>query len=253
MTFRVVQLTDCHLYADPERAMNGILTRPRLELALEDVRGRVPDFDLLVVTGDTASDESLVAYQAFRESLGDWVQRLRIVPGNHDDRTFLRSVFPEACADTAGRVIFRAATSGWQLIGLDTQLSGETAGELGDEQLAWLGGVLDGEPGLDTVLFLHHPPIDVGSPWVDRIRLRDASALGRLLDEHPQAGIVFSGHVHQEASGVLGGATVHTTPAVGPQFVPNSAEFEIQPGPPGYRIIELDSDGSCSTSIVRCG
>ena len=94
MTFRVVQLTDCHLFADPERAMNGVVTRPRLELVLDDVRTSVPDFDLLVVTGDTASDEALATYEAFREALGDWVPRLRIVPGNHDDRAFLQSVVP---------------------------------------------------------------------------------------------------------------------------------------------------------------
>lgn len=249
----IVQLTDCHLLSDPQGVMNGVVTRPRLDVALEDVRRRVPDFDLLVVTGDTASDESLAAYEAFRDALGDWAARLLIVPGNHDDRSLLLRLFPESCSDTGGRVTFRVTMSGWQVVGLDSQVSGEAAGELGGEQLAWFRGFLDAEPGLDAVLFLHHPPIEMGSPWLDEIGLRDADALATLLDEHPRVRLAVSGHVHQESSGTVGATTVHTTPAVGPQFAPRTTVFELEPGPPGYRIIELGSDRTWSTSVVRCG
>ena len=121
------------------------------------------------------------------------------------------------------------------------------------QQLAWLRGLLEAETDIDTVLFLHHSPIEMGSPWLDEIGLTDSDSLARLLDEHPRVRLAFSGHVHQEASGSLGRAGAHTTPAVGPQFVPQTTVFEIEPGPPGYRIIELDTDGRWSTSVVRCG
>ena len=90
----IVQLTDCHLFADPDGSLGDIATRPRFRLVLEDIRRRAPDFDFLVVTGDTAHDEQSATYEAFRDELGDWVERLRIVPGNHDDREALTRVFP---------------------------------------------------------------------------------------------------------------------------------------------------------------
>jgi Icc protein len=252
MPQRIVQLTDCHLFSDPAGNVRGIATWPRLHAVLRELHRRTPDFDLLVVTGDTAHDEARATYEAVREALGGWVPRLRIVPGNHDDRALLRRLFPESCGDAGERVTFHAGSPGWQLIGLDSQLTGETPGALGGEQLAWLRSRLEAAPGLDTLLFVHHPPIEVGSPWLDEIGLQDADALGLLLHEHPQVRLVACGHVHQETSSSLAGASVHTTPAVGPQFRPHTALLEIDPGPPGYRVIELWPDGRWSTEVVRC-
>ena len=107
-------------------------------------------------------------------------------------------------------------------------------------------------PGRDTLLFLHHPPIEVGSPWLDEIGLRDAAAFELLLRDHAQVRVIACGHVHQELTGELAGARVYATPAVGPQFRPRTADLEIEPGPPGYRVIELWPDGRWSTDVVRC-
>ena len=248
----IVQLTDCHLFADPDGSLGDIATLPRLRLVLEDIRRLAPDFDLLVVTGDTAHDEQSATYEAFRDELGDWVERLRIVPGNHDDREALARTFPRGCGPLADRIGFLVETAGWVVIGLDSQLGDETPGELGAEQRAWLRARLEGRPDLDTVLFLHHPPTPVGSPWLDEIGLRDAGELDALLQAHPQVRAVVSGHVHQEASGTIGGATVYTTPAVAPQFRPHTTTLEIAAGPPAYRIVELRPAGAWSTIVVHC-
>jgi len=248
----IVQLTDCHLFTDPRGSLRGIETQPRLRQVIADVRRRVPDFDVLVVTGDTANDEADATYEAFRMELGDWSERLRIVPGNHDDRSSLTRLFPDACERIGERVGFVTETPDWIVIGLDSQLSGQTAGELGGEQLAWLRARLGAAPELDALLFIHHPPIPVGSAWLDEIGLHDAAELGALIAAHPRVRAVISGHVHQEVSGSIGGAAVHTTPAVGPQFRPRTTSFEIDPGPPGYRIVELRPAGAWSTTVVRC-
>ena len=53
----------------------------------------VKRFDHVVVTGDHTHDELPESYQAVRQILSPWLDRLWQVPGNHDDRTVLRSVF----------------------------------------------------------------------------------------------------------------------------------------------------------------
>ena len=248
----IVQLTDCHLFTDPGGSLRDVATRPRLRRVLEDIHTRVPDFDLLVVTGDTAHDEAQATYEAFRHDLGDWINRLRIVPGNHDNRAALRRVFPAATDLIGDRVGFRVARGDWLVIGLDSQLTGEDAGELGSGQLAWLDDRLAVEPARSAVIFLHHPPIAVESPWLDRIGLLDAGALETVIERHPRVRAVVTGHVHQEASGRCGGADVHTSPAVGPQFRPHTETLVIDPGPPAYRIIDLRPTGDWSTAVVRC-
>ncbi|WP_411277701.1 phosphodiesterase [Gaiella sp.] len=248
----IVQLTDCHLFTDPIGSLREIVTRPRLRRVIEDIRRRVPEADLLVVTGDTAHDEAQATYEEFSRDLGDWTDRLRIVPGNHDNRASLRRVFPDACDEASGRVVFRVETTEWLVLGLDSQRIGEDAGELGTAQLTWLGDQLEAARTRNAVVFLHHPPIEVGSPWVDGIGLLDARALENVLAEHPQVRAVISGHVHQEASGLIGDTTAHTSPAVGPQFRPHTETLVIDQGPPAYRIVELHATGDWSTTVVRC-
>src|SRR5262245_53991577 len=252
MTKRIVQLTDCHLFADPDRSLRGIVTWPRLAAVLDDVRRQVPDIDLLVLTGDTAHDEERATYESVRHELAGWVDRVQFIPGNHDNRSALRDVFPDASSDLVGRVTFHMQLDDWQVIGLDSQQTGELPGSLGDEQLAWLRARLATETQLRTVLFLHHPPIAVQSAWLDRIGLQDALEFERLLRGHPQVRLCICGHVHQEMAGSLGGVTVFTTPAVGPQFRPRTENLEIELAPPGYRVLELHSDGRWSTQVLRC-
>lgn len=250
MTHRIVQLTDCHLFTDPERSLRGVVTWPRLVSVLDDIRRRVPNVELLVFTGDTAHDEARETYESVRSILAEWAERVRIVPGNHDDRTFLRDLFPNGSNGPAGRITFHVPWNDWQVIGLDTQRPGELAGSLDGEQLDWLRTRL--EAPLPTLLTLHHPPIPVQSQWLDKIGLQNASEFERLLQDYPQVRMVVCGHVHQEVAGSLGHATVFTTPAVGPQFRARTEQLEIDLAPPAYRILELHSDGTWSTQVLRC-
>jgi 3',5'-cyclic-AMP phosphodiesterase len=250
MTHRIVQLTDCHLFADPERSLRGIVTWPRLAAALDSVRRHVSDAELLVLTGDTAHDEARETYESVRNVLAEWAGRVRVIPGNHDDRYFLRDVFSQGSGGPVGRVTFHVPWHDWQVIGLDSQCPGELPGSLGVEQLDWLRTQL--KAPLHTLLLLHHPPIAVQSPWLDKIGLQDASDFERLLQDHPQVRLVVCGHVHQEVAGALGRATVFTTPAVGPQFRPRTEQLVIDPLPPAFRVLELHSDGRWSTQVLQC-
>lgn len=251
MTHRIVQITDCHLFADPALELCTVATWPRFLAVLKAIGHQVPDCDCLVVTGDTAHDEEAATYYAVRQALGDWAERVQIIPGNHDHRAALRSMFPQAGSQGGDRVTFQVRWADWQMIGLDSQLPGETPGRLGDAQLAWLRKQLATAPNINTLLFLHHPPISVNSPWLDAIGLQDAADFEQLLREHPQVRLICCGHVHQELAGSLAGATVLTTPAVGPQFRPRTEQLEIDPGPPCFRLLELHGDGRWSTQVLR--
>ncbi len=252
MTRRIIQLTDCHLFADPAAELRGIITWPRFAAVLADVKRQVPNFDLLVLTGDTAHDEAIATYKSVRNELADWAGHIRIIPGNHDHRQALSELFPDLSGGLAERVTFHVQWDDWQVIGLDSQRPGEVPGSLGDEQLAWLRARLDTTPQVNTLLFLHHPPVTVHSAWLDKIGLQDASEFARMLRDYPQVRLIGCGHVHQAMAASLEGATVVTTPAVGPQFRPRTEQLEIDPAPPGYRVVELQADGRWSTQVLNC-
>ncbi len=248
---RILQLTDCHLFTDPTTALRGIITWPRFLATLQDIRQRVPDFDWLVLTGDIAHDDQVTTYEAVRDALGDWGDRVRVLPGNHDDRPALRAVFPHCTGTRNEPINFDLTCDPWRLIGLDSQLSGQVAGELGASQLFDLRERLACRPDEPTLLFLHHPPIPVQSEWLDNIGLRDRAALADLLQAAPQLRLIVCGHVHQPIEASLAHAVVLTTPAVGPPFRPRTAEIEIDTRPPGYRILELHAGGRWMTQVLH--
>ena len=247
---RIVQLTDCHLFVDRAKSLREIVTWPRFVGVLEALRRRVSEIDLIVVTGDTAHDEERATYEAVLHEFGELADRVRIVPGNHDSRAYMRDVFGIASEGPTDRVTFQRQWDDWQVIGVDSQRPGELAGSLGDEQLQWLELRLKETESLDTLLFLHHPPVRVDSPWLDKIGLLDAAELERLLREFPQVRLIGCGHVHQQLVASFGNATVFTTPAVGPPFRPRTQELEIDTTPPSYRVWELYPDGRWSTQVL---
>jgi 3',5'-cyclic-AMP phosphodiesterase len=250
MPHRIIQITDCHLFAD-RRELRGIATWPRLEAVLAEIRDRFSDCECLVVTGDTAHDEIEETYRAFRESLGDLADKLLLIPGNHDNREAIEKVFPERCALTDGRLTFHHGLDDWQLIGLDSHIPGEVAGRIGRAQFTWTGRPFTTTQKIHTVVFVHHPPVPIQSRWLDEIGLEDGELLLELLEQFPNIKLVCCGHVHQESSTSTAGPVVVTTPAVGPQFRPRTDEMQLDPLPPALRVIDLADDGTWASQIVR--
>lgn len=247
---RIVQLTDCHLFADQSRSLRDIPTWHRFKLVLEKLRQQISEFDLIVLTGDTAHDEDQKTYEAVRTEFAEMADLVCVVPGNHDNRNGLKDIFSGLGDGPKDRVTFHRRWSDWQVIGLDSQRPGELPGSLGQEQLDWLSGQLDQSKTIPTLLFLHHPPVAVRSPWLDKIGLLDAADFEDLLRSHPQVKLIGCGHVHQQMSASFANATVFTTPAVGPPFRPRTDELQIDQVPPSYRVWELFDNGRWSTQVL---
>ena len=109
---RIVQLTDLHLFEAPDQRLFGIPTRELLLDVVAHVREHAGRVDHLVVTGDHTHDELTVSYEAVREILRPWHDRLWLVPGNHEDRTRLRSTFDDRIRGTGAERIDFAFAAG---------------------------------------------------------------------------------------------------------------------------------------------
>ena len=249
MSIRILQLSDLHLYQDPDGMLAGVPTwatfRAVLDLALE----RDGDFDYLILTGDLAQDEAPETYRMLRDALGGWMDRCRIIPGNHDDRAHLRSFFPELFEDGEGPLTFELLAGGWRIVGLDSHVPGEVNGRVDSAQLQWLSTRLASDPATPALVFVHHPPIPVNIPWLDGLGMKEAGELVALIERSPQVKVVCSGHVHQEFTGRIGGAAMYTTPSTCVQFGART-EKSFDTRAAGYRTFTLESDGH-STEVHR--
>lgn len=252
MSVRLVQLTDLHLYRDRDSAMAGVRTWETFEAVLALVRERYADFDYLVLTGDLAQDEARETYVMLRETLGDWLARCRLIPGNHDDPGHLRAVFPELFANSSGSLNFALSRGGWHIAGLDSQIVGEVNGRVGAAQLQWLGEQLATEPEAPALLFIHHPPVPIDVAWLDSLGLNETGQLLSLVAGSAQVKLICAGHVHQAWQGRIGDAQIHTTPSTCVQFG-TRAEKSFDTLSAGYRTVALEADGSFSTEVHRLG
>lgn len=244
---RILQLSDLHLTAAGGRRAWGTDVWKNFERALEIARSLEP-FDALVLTGDLANMGQRRAYEMLRQSLGDDLRRCFVLPGNHDNRRRLRTVFADRCTMDSKTVNFVIDVGQHRLIGLDSLRRFRVHGLLGKPQIDWLSQQL-AATSRPVLLFLHHPPTKVGTWWLDRDALRDADELASCIDGTSVRGLFF-GHVHQGWSGMFAGVETHSAPSAAYQFRPAS----LRPGAvarrePALRVIDLIGD-KVATHVV---
>lgn len=255
MPTQILQLTDLHLIADPERRLKGVPTRESLAQVIRFIQSECARdrwcFDYVVVTGDVAHEEPTSTYELLREEmLAEWMPRCGLVPGNHDNRDSIRQVFSELVIEDSSYACFSVEVGRWRLIGLDSHVPGEVAGELAEDQLDWLSAELRRNASQPTLLFLHHPAFPVNSAWLDGIGLRDPSRFLSLVSVNPQVRAISAGHVHFEFADRFGEVELLTTPSTCIQFRGDLDTQACDPVPPGFRIFELAGD-RYSTEVVR--
>ncbi len=251
MKTRILQLTDLHVFREPNMRLKGIPTRELLQDVVRHILASGETFDHVVITGDHTHDELPESYQAVRQILSPWIDQLWQVPGNHDDRTMLRSVFGDRVTGFGqDRITFSFTAGEWLCLGLDTHVPGAVPGLIESDQIEWIRQQIRSIRPSRVALFLHHPPVDVGSLWMDPIGLSGKELLHDLFASEPRIQLVCCGHVHHEFAAQVAGAKIFTTPATGIQFSPAGSQPTFAADPPGYRVIELTDDGF-STTVRR--
>ncbi|MFN6970380.1 MAG: metallophosphoesterase [Rheinheimera sp.] len=240
--YRLLQLTDCHLLADPDGEYQQI--KPYQQLATL-VRALNPQhFDALLLTGDLTQDHSLASYQLLADLFKTWPTPVFYVPGNHDEPSFMAKAFAEPP--------FVAATelqaSGWTWLLLNTK--GPTpAGEFGLAKQRQLAAALQNS-GSSVWLFCHHHPLPIGAA-IDRHALQHPDSLLAILTAQPQVKGLAHGHCHyayqtQHTSGLR----IVGCPATSVQFTLSPEWITEDLGPQGC-IWNFAADGRVTWEFIR--
>lgn len=244
---RILQISDTHLFADRDEALVGIPTYPSLQLIVDDVRRRAADAEVCLLTGDLSQDTSAQSYRHLIELLAPLEMEKHALPGNHDDRDAMRRVLEPA--DIGVNRGFDCA--GWRIIMLDSLVPGSEHGMLSAQELARLEGDLSAHRDTPCLLAVHHPAVALGSDWIDGMRLHNSEELFAVLDRHPQVRALIWGHAHQNFQGRHNDITLIGTPSTCVQFLPGSLDYATDSAHPGYRVLDLHSDGSLDTEVLR--
>ncbi len=177
----------------------------RVEAAIDYVNGYYPGADLCVISGDLVETASDASYTSVIKRLNRLAMPWVGVPGNHDRRALFLKHVPQSGTAMPDFAQWAIDLPGLRVIGLDTLVEDKDHGWLCEARLDWLRAQLQAGDDTPTILFQHHPPVDLGLPMLDPDRLHNGDALLSLLAECPAVKQLCFGHVHRPVSGVAGG------------------------------------------------
>ncbi|MGI9248099.1 MAG: phosphodiesterase [Woeseiaceae bacterium] len=243
---RILHLTDPHLFANSEGSLRGTATQASLQRVLDHYEAGDWRADRAIVTGDLIQDDSAEAYDRFRKLLLPLNMRMHCVPGNHDVRDLMRKI---CCVPPFSYCAFEEVGD-WLLIGLDSCITGDAGGLVSAEELDRLSDTVDRSAAKHVMVCLHHPPVAMGSAWLDTVGLKNGDEFLQRLQSLGRVRLAVFGHVHQPYDAEHEGIRIVATPSTCRQFLPGSDEFAIDDSPPAYRRITLRSDGSNDAELV---
>lgn len=243
----LLQITDTHLFATADGTMRGCATAQTLQALLERICPLDPRPDALLLTGDLSQDETAASYQRLRAMIAPLGIPTYWIPGNHDH--------PGLMADALSTPPFAPeksiALGNWTILLLDTQEQGQVTGRLSPASLTWLADQLQQTADRPTLITMHHPPCEIGSAWMDALRLQNADEFYGLIDRHPQIRAVLFGHIHQAFETTRRGIPYLGCPSSCIQFQPQSPTLVMDKVGPGCRRLRLDPDGRVETQVWR--
>ncbi|MBD1557792.1 phosphodiesterase [Vibrio sp. S9_S30] len=225
---RILQITDLHLAARPNKVSNVLNTHEIFENAIKKIQRDLPmlgEIDAVLVTGDISDKGDLASYEVFKAIIDQLQLPYFVIPGNHDKREPLRQCFRQhQYLPHSGELNWVHSLRDFTLIGLDSTIPDRGEGELSKDTLAFLSDALHRQPDKPALVALHHPPFMSGIPFMDNIRLGNSDCLARIIEQSNQDIRIVCGHLHNSIVCNVGGATVISSPAIASAFLTDYRE-----------------------------
>ena len=244
---KLLQITDTHLFANREKDLLGIKTVKSYDAVIKHAAKYAGKCSAVLCTGDLSQDHSAQSYVDFSDRIKTLKMPCYWLPGNHDmQEVMLPSLLSEGLAQ-AKQII----SEYWQIILLDSQVSGVPYGHLSESQLTFLKEKLQQYPNKHTLIAVHHHVLPVGSAWLDQHILKNNEQFIALISQFNNVNAVLSGHVHQDFDIEHKGVRYLTSPSTCVQFKPQNNDFAVDDKAPGYRYLVLAKSGKITTQVER--
>lgn len=239
---KILQITDLHLHADPEKLHWDLNTTETFESVLS--HGLIHENpSLILFTGDLSEDASSESYIRLRDNIEKIQKTSYLLAGNHDSWETMKTVFPDTWMP---RII---PCGNWVIIMLDSVVNDAHHGELNSNELIFLETELKKYSNKFILIALHHNPTPVDSPILDKYGIQSPEAFINVIKLHKNVRLVLYGHVHQDFTRQIENITLLGTPSTCRQFSPKAETFTLNTLPPGYRWLDLQDNGSFSTGV----
>ena len=241
---KILLLSDLHLRG-PNQKIIGINPMERLKSALDHALACHPDADRLILLGDLTHSGKVLEFERLKSLTDQCPIPVTFTLGNHDNRDHFRNVFANVEPDENGHIQSVIDIGDYRMVVLDT-LDGPPfrnyhhSGKYCAARQSWLDHQIATAEGRKILIFMHHPPMDVGFPGMDAIKLADGNAF--LKRYAHKATHLFCGHIHRTISGTTNGlgftifkSPVHQMPM---ELSGTESSYSV-PEPGAYGVILL--------------
>jgi 3',5'-cyclic AMP phosphodiesterase CpdA len=237
----VCQISDLHITAGGGLASGIVDTAGMFRACVAHVLSLSRQPDAVVITGDLVDLGRAEEYRLLRDMLAPLPMPVHLIPGNHDDRGMLRTVFADHdyLPRTGPFLQYALEDYPLRIVALDTVIPGEGGGRLCAERLEWLDHKLAAAPSRPTLVMMHHPPFRSFIGHMDAMGLDEPQGFRDVIARHPQVERVLCGHLHRPIQARVAQALVSTCPSPAHQIAldlaPDAPEgFAMEP--PGYQL-----------------
>ena len=242
---KFIHISDIHLVSK-DGPLNGSVPSERLEKCMDDILKWHTDSEFCIISGDLSEFAEREAYQSLKNRILEFPIPCFLMIGNHDNRDLFQKIFPDNPCDENKFVQFSFEKKDEIFIFLDTKKKGKNVhdGELCEKRLAWLKMQLIKAGTRQTYLFMHHPPFDIGIPYMDKIRLFGEDQFLSTLSYGKNIQHIFYGHVHRLTFVKWHGYTFSSLTSLNHQspLVAESVKGEFCDEPPSYGVVLIDGD-----------
>jgi len=238
---RLIQLSDIHLGNSPHALVNNFPVYQSFLQVFNLALTHQPAH--LLLTGDLSNEGDWKSYQLLESILSSTDIPATILYGNHD----------RPCELIQHRLSKFFTLGNWQILCLNSVKHNAIWGEgnLSQVELQWLTETLM-RSALPTLIALHHHPIafdDEDLSWLNQIHLENRDEFLSRVGKFPQVkGIIF-GHIHRAISQRIAHFAVYGCPSTCYQV--STSKDDKHSFSAGFRVIDLQPDGTLSTQIVR--
>ena len=212
------QISDSHFMNKGQKVFDQIETHSQFARVIEYCKYLDPNPDFFIMSGDLINDnpDYYIDYIKLCNQLN---KPYYLMMGNHDKRKDLKkSIINKDLIDKNGFINFTIDHNFLKIICLDTAIEGSIEGELTEASLIWLEEELKKNLKKNTIIFMHHPPIKIGSALFDHIKCKNGDVFLSLLKKYNNVSKIIFGHVHCIYSKALENLTLISCPSSSFQF-----------------------------------
>ena len=248
--FIVGQISDSHFVGKNQKLFDKYDTYSRFIDTIKTCNKLKNKPDIYIISGDLIHDDDIF-YNDFFELCSKLNKPVYPLMGNHDKRESLKKYIKPNLIDKNGYLNYVISSYPLKIICIDTAIENEIEGHITSSSMEWIEEELKKNQSKPVIIFMHHPPIEIGSVLFDHIKCNNGEKFINLIHQYNNVKEVIFGHVHCFFNKFINGVEFSSCPSASIQYpIDAKSNKNIKLDTKGYIKLISFNDGKISKKHI---